>query len=85
MSLDNVVSITGDEITVREANEAVIAALEDLMDLAKAGEIHGVSAAFAYVDGSASYVRSGAITNAMLGAATRVQSLLVAHLEEAYE
>ena len=85
MSLENVVSITGDEITVRESNEAVIAALEDMLKMAQSGEIDGVSVAFSYVDGSASYVRSGVITNAMLGASTRAQSLLVAHLEEEYE
>ncbi|MGO1160434.1 hypothetical protein ACTOV4_00580 [Brucella sp. C7-11G] len=58
--MSKVVSIDGNEVKDgREPVEYLVKTLEDLLEMARSGELVGISAVCSYFDGSGQTVRSG--------------------------
>lgn len=58
--MSNVVSIDGGDIADgREPVEYLVKTLEDLLEMARSGELVGISAVCSYFDGTGQTVRSG--------------------------
>ncbi len=66
----NVVSLDGGPVAdLREPREAVIFELERILEMARAGEVQGISLAYVYADGVASYTNAGLFRSyAVIGA-----------------
>jgi hypothetical protein len=57
--MSNVVNFNGDEVLLpMEPCDELVSRLEDLLERAKSGDIHGISAVLTHGDGSVSIVRT---------------------------
>ena len=82
----NVVSLHGGPTGERKPSPMCIEAIEEVLELAKAGEITGVAIASVYFDGRSDYRLSGFVGGyGLLGAVTMLQADIVAINQEPSE
>lgn len=73
-----VVSLTGDPIVAPGTpRPELIADLERVLEMAKAGEIEGIAYAVQHADGCTNFYRIGRLTRAVIGALSILQTSIV--------
>ena len=68
---------SGVEIPLKEANDACIEVLRDLLARAEAGEITSFAGAYGYYDGSTAYRLAGVVSVPLLGSLYKVLNTVV--------